>query len=116
MSAAHAQSTEDVSASISSADANGREEVLAPNEPTPALPVVDDEKVEGDDEEEDEEDREPNLKYTRLTSSAASLYRNGDSTSAFAVTGDKMVRRIGQTGRLRAYMRLTSGRLDRGHS
>jgi len=91
MSAAHAQSTEDVSASNGFGNTNDREEVLEPSEPTSTLPVVDVEKVGEEDEDEDEEDREPNLKYTRLTSSVASLYRNGDSTSAFAVTGDKMV-------------------------
>jgi hypothetical protein len=53
----------------------------------PARPAMDD----GDEGEDEEEDKEPNLKYTRLTSSLASLYRGGDSSSAFAVTGDKMV-------------------------
>lgn len=46
---------------------------------------------EQDEEEEEEDDREPNLKYTRLTSSLSSVYRNGDSTSSFLVSGDKMV-------------------------
>ena len=40
--------------------------------------------------EEDEED-EPRLKYTKLTASLASVYRNGDDTSTFLVAGDKMV-------------------------
>jgi len=95
MSAAHAQSTEDGSVSNGSTNANDQEEVLEPSGATSTLPVVDDEKVQEEDEDDDEEDREPNLKYTRLTSSVASLYRNGDSTSAFAVTGDKMVCRSG---------------------
>lgn len=43
------------------------------------------------DEEEEEED-EPRLKYTKLTASLASVYRNGDATSTFLVGGDKMVR------------------------
>lgn len=45
-----------------------------------------------EDEEEDEsEDEEPRLKYVSLTKSQGSLYRGGDSVSAFLVTGDKMV-------------------------
>lgn len=43
------------------------------------------------EEDEDEEDKEPNLKYTRLTPRLSSVYRNGDSTSSFQVSGDKMV-------------------------
>jgi len=43
-----------------------------------------------DDEEEEEED-EPRLKYTKLTGSLSSVYRNGDATSSFVVAGDKMV-------------------------
>ena len=46
---------------------------------------------EDEEEEEDEEDDEPRLKYASLTKSQASIYRNGDATSAFMVTGDKMV-------------------------
>lgn len=49
------------------------------------------EEDEDDDEEEDDEDEEPKLKYTRLTSSLAPVYRNGDATSTFLVAGDKMV-------------------------
>ncbi|KAK1025303.1 Vacuolar protein sorting-associated protein 41, partial [Friedmanniomyces endolithicus] len=50
------------------------------------------ENGEGDEEnEEDEEDEEPKLKYAKLTGSLTGVYRNGDSTSAFAVAGDKMV-------------------------
>ncbi|QIX00337.1 hypothetical protein AMS68_005854 [Peltaster fructicola] len=44
---------------------------------------------QSDDEEEDED--EPKLKYDKLTGRLASVYRNGDSTSAFAVAGNKMV-------------------------
>lgn len=47
--------------------------------------------TEDDDESEDEEEEEPKLKYAKLTGSLANVYRNGDSTSAFSVAGDKMV-------------------------
>ncbi|KAK3671428.1 Vacuolar protein sorting-associated protein 41 [Recurvomyces mirabilis] len=48
--------------------------------------------AEQDEEDEDEEeDEEPKLKYAKLTGSLTGVYRNGDSTSAFAVAGDKMV-------------------------
>jgi hypothetical protein len=60
-----------------------------------------DESVEGDDDgetveseetDDDEgEEEEPKLKYARLTSYLAPVYRNGDATSAFLVAGDKMV-------------------------
>ncbi|KAJ8109872.1 hypothetical protein ONZ43_g6017 [Nemania bipapillata] len=52
-----------------------------------------DEEEEDDDEEEEEEeeDDEPRLKYARLTQHLGSVYRNGDSTSAFLVAGDKMI-------------------------
>ncbi|KAF1970390.1 hypothetical protein BU23DRAFT_538104 [Bimuria novae-zelandiae CBS 107.79] len=43
------------------------------------------------EEEEDDADEEPKLKYTRLTSNLAPVYRNGDATSTFLVAGDKMV-------------------------
>ncbi|KAI7458237.1 WD domain-containing protein [Hortaea werneckii] len=43
------------------------------------------------DDEEEEEDDEPKMKYTQLTGSLSGIYRNGDSTSAFTVAGDKMV-------------------------
>ncbi|KAK0932673.1 Vacuolar protein sorting-associated protein 41 [Friedmanniomyces endolithicus] len=46
---------------------------------------------DGEGDEEDEEDEEPKLKYAKLTGSLTGVYRNGDSTSAFAVAGDKMV-------------------------
>ncbi|CAK7214148.1 Vacuolar protein sorting-associated protein 41 [Sporothrix eucalyptigena] len=52
----------------------------------------DDEDEEDDeDDEDDEEDEEPRLKYARLTHNLGGLYRNGDATSAFLVSGDKMV-------------------------
>lgn len=56
-----------------------------------------DDDEDGDEEaeeEEDEADEEPKLKYTRLTSSLAPVYRNGDATSTFLVAGDKMVGRM----------------------
>ena len=49
---------------------------------------------EDGDEDGDEADEEPKLKYTRLTSSLAPVYRNGDATSTFLVAGDKMVGRM----------------------
>lgn len=45
----------------------------------------------GAEEEDDEEEREPTLKYTKLTSHLSSVYRNGDSTSSFHLSGDKLV-------------------------
>lgn len=42
-------------------------------------------------EEEGEDDEEPKLKYAKLTGSLTSIYRNGDSTSAALVAGDKIV-------------------------
>ncbi|KAK3679111.1 Vacuolar protein sorting-associated protein 41, partial [Vermiconidia calcicola] len=52
--------------------------------------VTDDEGTEEEDDEEEDDD-EPKLKYTKLTDSLTNVYRNGDSTSAFTVAGDKMV-------------------------
>ncbi len=54
----------------------------------------DEDENENDDEEEydDDEEDEPRLKYTSLTKNLRPAYRNGDSTSAFLVAGDKMVR------------------------
>ncbi|KAI1126992.1 hypothetical protein F5Y10DRAFT_201926 [Nemania abortiva] len=51
----------------------------------------DEEEVEEEDDEEEEEDDEPRLKYARLTQHLLPVYRNGDSTSAFLVAGDKMI-------------------------
>lgn len=53
--------------------------------------VEETESEEEEDEEEDEEDDEPKLKYARMTGNLAPVYRNGDATSTFLVTGDKMV-------------------------
>lgn len=47
----------------------------------------------GSDEEDDsEDDEEPRLKYTRLTRSLGSVYRNGDSVSCSLVFGERMVK------------------------
>ncbi|RDW78353.1 hypothetical protein BP5796_06205 [Coleophoma crateriformis] len=43
-----------------------------------------------EEDDDDEEEEEPKLKYARLTSHLAPVYRNGDATSAFLVAGDKM--------------------------
>lgn len=60
------------------------------NEQPIASPNSDDEEEdEGDDEDEEEE--EPRLKYAPLTKNLASVYRNGDATSAFIVAGDKLI-------------------------
>lgn len=45
---------------------------------------------EDDEEDEEDEDEEPKLKYSKLTGSLSGVYRNGDSTSAFVVAGDKI--------------------------
>ena len=44
-----------------------------------------------EDDEEEEDDEEPLLKYTSLTKNQGTLYRNGDSVSAFLVAGDKLI-------------------------
>ena len=44
-----------------------------------------------DDEDDEDEDEEPRLKYARLTSNIAPVYRNGDATSSFLVSADKMI-------------------------
>ncbi|KAI7166549.1 hypothetical protein KC352_g25791, partial [Hortaea werneckii] len=66
--------------------------------PPPAVAAPDEQPSNGAaepepeaDDEEEEEDDEPKLKYTQLTGSLSGIYRNGDSTSAFTVAGDKMV-------------------------
>ena len=56
-----------------------------PQQPTAA----EEEDLEEEDDEEEDED-EPKLKYVKLTGSLTNVYRNGDSTSAFIVAGDKM--------------------------
>ncbi|KAJ9651013.1 Vacuolar protein sorting-associated protein 41 [Neophaeococcomyces mojaviensis] len=44
-----------------------------------------------DEEEEEEEEEEPRLKYAPLTKNLGMVYRNGDATSTFMVSGDKMI-------------------------
>lgn len=44
-----------------------------------------------DDDDDEDEDEEPRLKYAKLTGSLATVYRNGDATSASLLAGDKMV-------------------------
>jgi len=57
--------------------------------------TVDDEEEtvgsDAEDEDDEGEEEEPKLKYARLTSHLAPVYRNGDATSCFLVAGDKMV-------------------------
>lgn len=62
-----------------------------PAEPTKpdSLAEQSDDEDPDEDEGEDEEE-EPHLKYATLTKSVSPLYRNGDATSTFMVTGDKM--------------------------
>lgn len=103
MSTALDQSTQDVPSDNGTDDATLPGDTPSATGDVPARPPVEDD--DEDDEEEEEEEKEPNLKYIRLTSSVASLYRNGDSTSAFAVTGDKMVR---NTARTRTSVKLTN--------
>ncbi|KAI0150842.1 hypothetical protein GGR57DRAFT_471699 [Xylariaceae sp. FL1272] len=43
------------------------------------------------EDQEEEEEEEPRLKNARLTQHLGPVYRNGDSTSAFLVAGDKMI-------------------------
>ncbi|KAG8529108.1 uncharacterized protein KY384_005743 [Bacidia gigantensis] len=50
-----------------------------------------DAEAQDDASEEEEEEEEPRLKYASLTRHLRSVYRNGDSTSAFLVAGDKML-------------------------
>ncbi|KAF2148899.1 hypothetical protein K461DRAFT_231837 [Myriangium duriaei CBS 260.36] len=53
------------------------------------VPVTDPESDDEDDEDQEEE--EPQLKYTKLTGSLSSVYRNDDDTSTFFVGGDKLI-------------------------
>jgi hypothetical protein len=48
---------------------------------------------EGDDDDEADDDHEdePKLKYHRLTGNLSSVYRGGDATSSFIISGDKMI-------------------------
>lgn len=71
--------------------ANGRDA----DESVPRTPISDDESSDEDAEVEDDDDEdqddEPKLKYNRLTERLSPVYRNGDSTSSFLVSGDKVV-------------------------
>jgi hypothetical protein len=55
--------------------------------------VVGETSDEGEDEEDDADgvEDEPKLKYHRLTPNLSSVYRSGDATSSFLVSGDKLV-------------------------
>ncbi|KAF2858857.1 hypothetical protein K470DRAFT_250318 [Piedraia hortae CBS 480.64] len=44
-----------------------------------------------EDKEDQDEEEEPHLKFTKITGSLASTYRNGDSTSAAVLVGGKIV-------------------------
>jgi hypothetical protein len=44
-----------------------------------------------EEEDSDEVEDEPKLKYHRLTDNLTPVYRSGDSTSSFVVSGDKLV-------------------------
>ncbi|KAK5107428.1 hypothetical protein LTR62_001289 [Meristemomyces frigidus] len=54
-------------------------------------PSQDTDQQDEDEEEDEEDEEEPKLKYAKLTGNLTGVYRNGDSTSAFVVAGDKMV-------------------------
>lgn len=69
-------------------------EAAARDEPKPKPGEPTAHESESEDDEDDDADEEPKLKYTRVTSSLAPVYRNGDATSTFLVAGDKMVGRI----------------------
>ncbi|KXT10562.1 hypothetical protein AC579_1804 [Pseudocercospora musae] len=69
----------DESSSAAPANENGNEEA-----------AEDEEDEVDEDDDEDDDDEEPKLKYAKLTGNLANVYR-ADSTSAFLVTGDKMV-------------------------
>ncbi|KAI0432474.1 hypothetical protein F5Y09DRAFT_145367 [Xylaria sp. FL1042] len=49
------------------------------------------EEEDDDDDDDEDDDDEPRLKYACLTQHLGPVYRNGDSTSAFLVAGDKMI-------------------------
>ena len=67
------------------------QDAAPPAEPTNHDRDQHEHSVAEEESEEDEEEDEPKLKYAKLTGSLTSVYRNGDSTSAFTVAGDKMV-------------------------
>ena len=75
---------------------NGEQKYNGPIAPSQNVQVNHDMAARSDendeeDEEEEEDDDEPRLKYSSLTKSQGSVYRNGDATSAFLVASDKMV-------------------------
>lgn len=75
-------------------DKDEREELRAQHPPSNgngAVGPAADNGIHDSDGDEEEEEEEPRLKYTKLTASLASVYRNGDDTSTFIVAGDKMV-------------------------
>ena len=61
--------------------------------PRHAEPTNDEGENEEEDEEEEEgeEEEEPRLKYANITKHLGPLHRNGDASSAFLVSGDKMI-------------------------
>ena len=69
----------------------------APQTPTRPTAQTEDHEVSGGDEEEEEEEEEEEdgaeakLKYAKLTSHLANIYRGRDSTSTFLVAGDKYI-------------------------
>ncbi|PBP17350.1 WD domain-containing protein, partial [Diplocarpon rosae] len=67
----------------------GKEESREKGETSDEEGSADESEEDSGDEDDDEE--EPKLKYARLTSHLASVYRNGDATSSFMVAGDKMI-------------------------
>ena len=58
---------------------------------TPEKVPVASRNIETEEDQDDDQDEEPKLKYTRLTPSLGSMYRSGDSTSSFLVSGDKLI-------------------------
>ena len=90
------------------ADGNGQRQqgrsrpVVADDEPAPEATAADnnggqypsesdDEAEEEEDDEDEDDEDEPRLKYGSLTKSVGGRYRNGDATSTFSLSGDKMV-------------------------
>ena len=66
----------------------------ASNTTTNGTPIGENGEAQGEGSEEEEEEEEPRLKYESLTKQIQAVYRNGDATSAFLVSGDKMVTSI----------------------
>ena len=73
-----------------SADLQATENDELHNGDNAAQPTEDSTLADGSEEEDEEDEDEPKLKYTKFTGSLTSVYRSGDSTSAFTVAGDKM--------------------------